>query len=437
MLHRMLPVLLLSLTLGSPVARAGLYYSGETFAEFPSQWRGYLLDQRLLRQAAVKPVGNTPNPVRKKYEAAVEALAAKARDQKLTADECADLGALYLRLGDAAKAVEVLRKGQRDFDKQFRIMANLGTSWQLAGDIDQAIAALEEAVKLAPGKFQKVEELHLRLLRLRRKEAKGADGLDALFGVHYATEKDNYEAGKIAEAEWKKLPDDAAAQLQQLALALPADGRLLWQLGELANACGDIQVAAAIMDGCVGEFGMRKAELGDHRRVLRAAADELTKKAAPVGKEDHVGHVTRLKAKSTRPLLQHFDQENLPEIKADGLNPLPWSVLTETKLDRKFKPTFARYLQQLDGKHVSMTGYMQPIGEDIDCAAFILIENPVGCWYCEMPDITAMLQVEMPAEKTFTYTRKRLRIEGTLLLNGADAESFLYTIRKAKVVEDE
>ena len=26
--------------------RAGLYYSGETIADLPSQWRGYLLDQR-------------------------------------------------------------------------------------------------------------------------------------------------------------------------------------------------------------------------------------------------------------------------------------------------------------------------------------------------------------------------------------------------------
>src|SRR5271155_4180585 len=113
MLHRILSGLLLSLTLCGSAAQAGLYYSGETFAELPSQWRGFLLDQRLLRQAAMKPLGNTPNPVRKKYEAAAEALAVKARDGKLTADECADLGALYFRLGEVTKAVDVLRKGQR------------------------------------------------------------------------------------------------------------------------------------------------------------------------------------------------------------------------------------------------------------------------------------------------------------------------------------
>ena len=30
-------------------AWAGLYYSGENYASLPSQWRGYLLDQRALR----------------------------------------------------------------------------------------------------------------------------------------------------------------------------------------------------------------------------------------------------------------------------------------------------------------------------------------------------------------------------------------------------
>src|SRR5262249_37319719 len=33
----------------SPLARAGLHYSGETTAELPSRWRGFLIDHRSLR----------------------------------------------------------------------------------------------------------------------------------------------------------------------------------------------------------------------------------------------------------------------------------------------------------------------------------------------------------------------------------------------------
>jgi hypothetical protein len=430
-------VTVVAVLLGSALAaRAGLYYSGENIAELPSQWRGFLLDQRLLRRAAVKPADNAPNPLRAKYQDAVAKLEKLAGDRKLSADECADLGALYIRLGEVNKAVDVLRKAQRDFEKQFKIVANLGTAWQLAGDYEQARAALEEAVKLAPPGKQKLEQLQLRLVKLRQNEDKNADSLDDLFGVHYGVDHDKYEAGKIVESEGKKLPEDAAAELQQLCLWLPADGRLLWQLGELANALGDVQTAAAILDGCVGEFGMRATELRSHRQVLRTAADELGK-LNPGDKTQHERHAAGLKAKSPRPLPQHIDEGALAEIKPKGLNDLPWTVLADTKLDRKLKPTFPKYLRDLDGKRVTLVGYMQPLGTDLDCASFLLIENPVGCWYCEMPEMTGMLQVEMPSGSTFAYTHNRIRIEGTLTLNALDAENFLFTVINAKVEDDD
>ena len=30
----------------------------------------------------------------------------------------------------------------------------------------------------------------------------------------------------------------------------------------------------------------------------------------------------------------------------------------------------------------------------------MLIEYPVGCWYCEMPDVTAIVLVDLPEGKT-------------------------------------
>ena len=40
--------------------RAGLHYSGETVAELPAHWRGFLLDHRALRLAGVPPGGRCP-----------------------------------------------------------------------------------------------------------------------------------------------------------------------------------------------------------------------------------------------------------------------------------------------------------------------------------------------------------------------------------------
>lgn len=188
-------VLLALLTLAS-VGRAGLYYSGEQIAELPSQWRGFLLDQRALRTIAVKPSATTPaSPLRAHYEQELLKLEQVGRERKLSADELADQGALCVRLGQSAKAVELLRAAQRAYPKHFRIVANLGTAWQVQGDLQQAAACLELAVRLAPGKLQKAEEYQLKLVHLRQHEARAAQDLDDLFGVRFLSEAGKYEPG--------------------------------------------------------------------------------------------------------------------------------------------------------------------------------------------------------------------------------------------------
>jgi len=426
--------------LAAPAAgRAGLYYSDEVVAELPSQWRGFLLDQRLLRNVAVKPTEKVPaNPERLKYEAALKKLEQAAKDRKLSADELADQGALLVRLGDAGKAVDLLRSAQRSYPNHFKIAANLGTAYQLTGELDQAVAALREAVRLAPGKYLDAEKAHLRLVEFRRKQAKDNQDLDDLFGVRYVGEGGKYEPGQMAAAERKKLPEDAAAIAQQLALWLPADGKLLWQLGELAAAHGDVRTAAAIMDGCVTEFGLRAPDLRAHRQANRAAADELAKKAGAAGaKTEHEGHAGGLKPRSSRPLAGKLDEAALPPISATGVNALPWSVLGDTSVGRQFNVTFPKYLRELDGKQVTLTGFMQPLGEDLEMGTFMLIQYPVGCWYCEMPDITGIVCVELPADKSVRLTRDKLKVEGKLTLNATDPENFLFTISKAKVTKTE
>ena len=119
----------------------------------------------------------------------------------------------------------------------------------------------------------------------------------------------------------------------------------------------------------------------------------------------------------------------------EGWTEYEWRMKCEEHQSTTVAPPLP--LDHLDGKRVGLSGYMQPLGTDLECASFLLIENPVGCWYCEMPDMTGMLQVEMPTGKSLAYTRKRIRIEGTLTLNPADPENFLFTVTKAKVEEEE
>jgi hypothetical protein len=405
--------------------RAGLYYSGETYAELPSQWRGFLLDQRALRGIAVRPSGGAEaGPIRKIYLAEAERLTKLAQQRKLSADEAADLGALHLRLGDPARAIEILRIAQRDNPSHFHLAANLGAAWQMQDDLSQAAACLEQSARLAPAKLRKAEQLHLKLVRLRARQPRDAADLDDLFGIQYVGDSGKFEAGRLAEAQRKRLPDDAVALVQQLALWLPADGRLLWQLAELAGANGDAATAAAIMDGCVTEFGLRAEQLRQHRRAYRAAAEK-----------GHEGHAVSFKPRSLRPLARKLDRAPLPAIDPKGVNALPWSVVAETTLDRQFRPTFPRYLKDLDGKKVTLNGYLHPLGDNADLNAFLLVEYPIGCWYCEQPEATTIILIELPEGKTYRYTRGQVRVRGKLVLNATAPENFLYTIRDAEVVE--
>lgn len=416
--------------------RAGLYYSAEPLAELPAQWRGYLLDQRALRMIAVKPTGKIQaSPMRLRYEQDAARLRSAAEMRKLTADELADLGALHVRLGEPGRAVELLRTAQREHPHHFRIVSNLGTAWQLQGDLHQAALCLEEAVRLAPGKHQRAEELQLKLVRLRQRQRNDAQDLDELFGVRYVGTKGTFEANALAAAERKKLPADAAALIQTLALWLPADGRLLWQLAELANAHGDVRTAAAIFDGCVTEFGLGHPELRRRRQLARTAADELARKAdtGAEAKITHEQHAGVLKTRSRRPLLVKLDLAALPPVRADAVNVLPWVVLNETTIDRNARPTFPRYLRDLSGKQVTLTGFMQPFDDGLEITSMMLIEYPIGCWFCEMPEITNIAYVEMPENTTAKFTRSLVKVTGTLTLNATDPENFLYTISKAKV----
>jgi hypothetical protein len=421
----------LAFLLAVPVARAGLYYSGEVMAELPSQWRGFLLDQRALRQIAVKPSPSNPaSPARDRYLEEAARLEKALKAGKLTADELADLGALYVRLGEAGKAVALLRLAQRQHPNHFRIAANLGTAWQLHGDLPQAVLALEQAVRLAPGKHQRAEESHLKLVRSRLREPRGSLGLDDLFGIRYIGDDGQWQPSKLAAAEKKKLPSHVIAVAQQLALWLPSDPRLLWQLAELANAHGDVRTAAAMMDGCVTQFNLQTPELKQRRQLARAAADRLVKDSADA-KAAHEGH--GFDAKSKRPLVSKLDPTSLPAISAVGVNLLPWEVLNETTVDAKFRPTFPKYLHDLAGKQVALTGFMQPLRDDLEINAFLFLEYPVGCWYCEMPETAGILFVELSAGKTTTFQRSLVRVTGRLSLNATDPEDFLYALRDARV----
>jgi len=277
---------LLLMSVASP-AWAGLYYSGETLAELPSQWRGFLLDHRALRNIAVPASKSTPaSPARERY------LEQAAKLEKIglpSADELADLGAIYVRLGQFDKAIDVLRKGQRQHPEHFRITANLGTAWQLQGNLNQAV---QKPGTSGPGS----PPPRTSMPRTCTSSSSGSASRkvrisDDLLGIRFLNDKGEYEPGACAAEQKAKLPRMPWAWCSSSPYRCQPMAGCFWQLAELANARGDVTNAAAMMDGCVTTFGLANADLRRHRQLTRTAADQLAKQAAGDKKEHKKAHV--------------------------------------------------------------------------------------------------------------------------------------------------
>lgn len=420
---RHLPLLVLASLLGcAGNAAAGIYYSGEKFAELPAEWRGLLADLRLLRSVALPVTATSPaSSLKQQYQQALTEIEKLAAERPLTAAEAADRGALLLRLGRVDAAVGQLRQDLARHPRQFELTANLAAAWQLAGDLQRAAELQRRAVQLAPPPQREVEALHLAWLERRLREPPGQQPLDDLFGL----------------ARKQAPPPRALAMLQQLLLWFPSEGRLLWPLAELANLYGDKAGAAELLEVAVGEFGLADAQLRKRRQELRLAWLEEMKKPLAGASELKTLHAAHgqpaIAFKSKRPLVQQrFDFKSLPAVRKQGVNVLPWGLLLETSLDGQYRPSFPAPLKELDGLQVELVGYMQPIGDELETGLFLLVEMPVGCWYCELPTVTGIVCVELKPDRTVQLCRTPLKITGRLKLNGTDPEDFFFTLTDAE-----
>ena len=402
--------------------QAGVYYSAEKYAPLPSRWRGFLLDHRALRMIAVeRPAEGGMSPWRQEYWTALRHYQQQARQRSLGPEESADYGAVLIRLGRSHEALAVLAPAARRWPECFALHANLGTAWQLQGEWDRAIEALQEAVRLAPPAWKLYEEYHLKLVRLRRSERPGgvAQNVDDLFGVSF-----DGPVGPWPESRRRGLPVEAVAIAQQLALWLPQDGRLLWLLAELANADGEVILAAAMLDGCVTEFGLNSPALRARRQLFRREADRL---------RQHGQHMSRFRPRSSRPLLQAFDERLLPPPSPDGPTPLPWPLLAATSIDPRGTVHFPDYLRRLDGRLVSLNGFMHPLGDQPQTQEFLLLEYPVGCWFCETPEPNGLVYVRLSEGRQIDKRRELIHVTGRLRLNNDNPEAFLFTLEDAVV----
>jgi tetratricopeptide (TPR) repeat protein len=239
------------------------------------------------------------SPKRRRYLSRRDELLAKSRSGRLSAEEQMNLGAYLIRLKQYDDAVRLLTRAAEEDPSNALCLANLATAHQGNGQPERAIYWLQRLKRKGRWNgltaqqrdwFQHAEEYHLRLLLLRTSEmprggsSQPATAVDALFSatgapVRWVGENGHYEPGQMAASERAKLPADALALVEQLLIWLPDDTRLYWLFGELLNAQGDVQGAAAVFEDCVWNRGWNVETLKEHRRLVKEAKPA----AEPVG----------------------------------------------------------------------------------------------------------------------------------------------------------
>jgi tetratricopeptide (TPR) repeat protein len=392
---------LVLLAILSPSAHAGFYLACENANPLPVQWRGYLIDLRAIRMAA----GRARSPLQDLYSNTISRI---EKSTSPSADDLAELGGCYTRIGKSAEALGALRKAARQYPENFRIQAHLVLAHVALGELGRAVEIQTELLELTPKQHLAAEELTLKFLSARAKRTKTAEDLDALYDTRNG---------------W---PKEALAQLQQLCFCWPSDAFLLWQLAEATASSGDLQTAARLMEGCVTDLAINSKPARERHKELQKEVDRLEKA------EQHASTTTTLVFASVRLLPKKFDANTLPKVSKEKSNTLPWAALDDTTIGKKFSVTVIDFVKQLDGQPVSLSGFVQPIRLD-EFSEFIVTEYAVGCWFCDTPSLTQQVVVQLKDGTVTTNTRELVTITGTWKLNTTDPEQPLFSILNAKV----
>ena len=107
-----------------------------------------------------------------------------------------------------------------------------------------------------------------------------------------------------------------------------------------------------------------------------------------------------------------------------------WRDLAEVRLGGPaLAPEFSDRIKALEGKPVSLRGFMVPLTEGGPQRRFILAANPVGCPACERPGPATMLHVH--AQTPAAETRNAVVVSGTLRLK--PHEGLFYRLEQASV----
>lgn len=119
----------------------------------------------------------------------------------------------------------------------------------------------------------------------------------------------------------------------------------------------------------------------------------------------------------------------------------PWKTLSKVTIEKRFDevmnfeidyPTFSDDVKALDGKEITLKGWMIPLDELRGENYFVLSALPfANCFFCGGAGPETV--VEVFTSKDYDFTEDRISVTGTLSLNADDPTQLMYVMTEAKV----
>ncbi len=132
----------------------------------------------------------------------------------------------------------------------------------------------------------------------------------------------------------------------------------------------------------------------------------------------------------------------LPKVK-EGV--VPWQIFAETKEKQRkvtfpdggfayeVSPQFSEKLKTMDGKEVTLYGFMFPLEQSDKQGTFLLGPYPASCPFHY--HVTPSLVVEVKAKKPLGFSWDPLTLKGTLQLVENDENGIFYYLREAVLIK--
>ncbi|GGH53976.1 DUF3299 domain-containing protein [Dyadobacter endophyticus] len=122
---------------------------------------------------------------------------------------------------------------------------------------------------------------------------------------------------------------------------------------------------------------------------------------------------------------------------------ISWKRLTDVQFTRKLNkelgmhflyPAFGPSVNALQGKEISIRGYMIPVDENDNI--YVISAKPMAaCFFCGGAGPESIMELQFRKKKQRFRTDEVLTVRGRLVLNASDIDHLNYILKDAEVID--